>query len=618
MRVLVCGIASIALIVAGALTLDWYRLSFEPAAGGPLQIAIDLRSLHLCHVGQICVHAPLTPLPGMFPTLAALTMWSSLAVAAGVALQAGVRILTGNAYDALTKVGYMVSLMAISIAVATAYMFGPESEGSMIGAAAQAGVLLQRTWAPVTLIAGLVAGFATLYMTVAPESSDLAAAYKPVKLAPAPARPDARIRTPSVRIPFPEHTGTFLIPDPGASGAVASARPSTANRPTTDMRAPRTRTVAVIQPIRERTAIGSQPLGVEPATAERTATGTQPIGVPPARPPRLAPAAPPDAANPPPRGPAAEPPPRRERAATGVYAIPTIAMPDPVRERTPTHAPPLRERAATGVPAARERFATGGVREIMSARAVRARTGGVVREPTGRHAARERISTAGIREAAREPSGLDAPRERPATGPVPALRPAAPAVRPLQAQPAAPRPATGQTAPRPPTGPIGPIGAVRPPTGPIAALPAVSRTKTGPILAPQRQLRYRLSYVAITAELTGGGIDARRDDGLSRLVLWRDVVGVVARRMPAVYDGLVFIDVVSTAGSTLRIVPWTRLSGEPIAGEADARPRAIIEHVVARCPGAKLDPATRQFLEAGMAAQIPDLETLRAHDERLA
>jgi hypothetical protein len=615
MRVLVCGIASIALIVAGALALDWYRLAFEPPTGGALRIAIDLRSLHLCHLGQACVRSPLGPLPGMFPTLAMVTMWSSLGVAAIVAFQAGVRISTGRAYESLTKVGYMVSLMAISIAVATAYLFGPQSEGSVIGAAAQAGVLLQRTWAPLTLLAGLVAGFATLYMAVAPEARDLATAAPPVKRAPA--RPEARTRTPAVRIPFPEHTGTFPILDGGATGTAAGARPAGERRaagttpiplhdrpapgpaaadlersrerrttdmrarPTTDLRAPRTRTVAGIQPIRAPTATG-----------ERTATGSQPIGVQPATRPSLEPAAPtapqPGAANAPARSLASDPPPLRERAATGVYPIPAIAMPGPTRGTSASHEPlatrpPDRERPATSPPL-RERAATG----VYAIPAI----------------------------------AMPGPAREAPAGPVPAIRAgrAAPTARVVPGPAAAAgRPATGQTAsdPRPALS-TGPVAAVRAPTGPVTAVPAASRAKTGPIVAAPPHLRLRLSYVAITAELTAGGIDARREDGLSRLVLWRDVVGVVARRMPPVYDGLVFIDVVSSAGSTLRIVPWTRLAGAPIASEADARPRSIVEHVALRCPGARLDPATRQFLETGTAAQLPDLETLRAHDERLA
>jgi hypothetical protein len=150
------------------------------------------------------------------------------------------------------------------------------------------------------------------------------------------------------------------------------------------------------------------------------------------------------------------------------------------------------------------------------------------------------------------------------------------------------------------------------------SLAAPGRTKTASLTPVPDHLRNRLQYVALTAELTGGGIDARREDGLSRLVLWRDVVGVVARRMPPEYDSTAFVDIVSTAGSTLRIVPWTRITGELMGVDADDRPRAVVEHVIARCPVARLDPATRQFLDTGEPAQLPDLDTLRAHDDRLA
>ncbi|HMG53368.1 MAG TPA: hypothetical protein VK601_07795 [Kofleriaceae bacterium] len=155
-------------------------------------------------------------------------------------------------------------------------------------------------------------------------------------------------------------------------------------------------------------------------------------------------------------------------------------------------------------------------------------------------------------------------------------------------------------------------------TQPPGAALSASRPRTGSFAQVPAHLRNRLQYVALTAELTGGGIDARREDGLSRLVLWRDVVGVVARRMPPVYDSAAFVDIVSTAGSTLRIVPWTRITGELIDTEGGDRARAVVEHVVARCPRARLDPATRLFLDTGEPAQLPDLDTLRAHDDRLA
>jgi len=52
----------------------------------------------------------------------------------------------------------------------------------------------------------------------------------------------------------------------------------------------------------------------------------------------------------------------------------------------------------------------------------------------------------------------------------------------------------------------------------------------------------------VTAAVSAAGIDARREDGSSRLVMWREVVGVIARRLPPDYQGLVFVDIVSSAG----------------------------------------------------------------------
>src|SRR5262249_9667948 len=95
---------------------------------------------------------------------------------------------------------------------------------------------------------------------------------------------------------------------------------------------------------------------------------------------------------------------------------------------------------------------------------------------------------------------------------------------------------------------------------------------------------------------------ARREDGLSRLVLWRDVVGVVARRMPPAYDGAAFVDIVSTAGSTLRIVPWTRLSGQLIDIDDRNRTRAVVEHVVAPGPSGRRDPAVPRHRRPRAAA----------------
>ncbi len=149
--------------------------------------------------------------------------------------------------------------------------------------------------------------------------------------------------------------------------------------------------------------------------------------------------------------------------------------------------------------------------------------------------------------------------------------------------------------------------------------------KSEPIIKamPERpsaeHLRGKLSFVTLSAEVTRGGVDARREDGSTVLVVWGDVVGIVARRLPPALDGATFVDLISSSGSTLRVVPWTKLTGDPIDGEAEHRARAFIALVRERSPTAKLDQLTRSFVDAGAdAAQLPGIETLAVHDERLA
>jgi len=172
----------------------------------------------------------------------------------------------------------------------------------------------------------------------------------------------------------------------------------------------------------------------------------------------------------------------------------------------------------------------------------------------------------------------------------------------------------------PQTQDIRPIGiAARPATGdgvPEAA--ATERPATGPMPRMPELLRKKIKYVALSAEVTRAGIDARREDGSSLLVLWRDVVGIVVRRLPPEHQGATFADVVSTAGATLRLMPWTRTTGDRVTGVGDDRVRSLIDAVVASCPAIKLDARTQAFRDKGEAAQLPDLAKLAQHDERLA
>ena len=71
-------------------------------------------------------------------------------------------------------------------------------------------------------------------------------------------------------------------------------------------------------------------------------------------------------------------------------------------------------------------------------------------------------------------------------------------------------------------------------------------------------------------------------------------------------------------GSTLRVLPWTRLTGAATMGGDDASVRALIAKLRELAPEARLDGATRTFVETDApAAQFPDLAALETHDTRI-
>lgn len=174
------------------------------------------------------------------------------------------------------------------------------------------------------------------------------------------------------------------------------------------------------------------------------------------------------------------------------------------------------------------------------------------------------------------------------------------------------------------TPPSGLPNVPRPPT-----VPPVSRTQTPvrasppttppPMRAVPEALEGKLRFAMVTGDVTVAGIDARREDG-GVLVMWRDVVGLVVRRLPPELEGHAFVDIVSTAGMTLRLLPWSKLTGEPFEGDAEGRIRAFIRAVHPRCPEARLDRMTQAFLDDATRppAQLPNVEMLAKHDQALA
>jgi hypothetical protein len=131
----------------------------------------------------------------------------------------------------------------------------------------------------------------------------------------------------------------------------------------------------------------------------------------------------------------------------------------------------------------------------------------------------------------------------------------------------------------------------------------------------------KISYAAAVLTLSQTGIAASREDGVRVDVAWNDLVGIVARRLPAAapYDGATFLDLISAPGETLRLVPWTQIAGIDIFGSVEERARRFARLVAKRRLHARLDAASRTFVDGtDSAPQLPDAETLAEHDRRLA
>ncbi len=196
-------------------------------------------------------------------------------------------------------------------------------------------------------------------------------------------------------------------------------------------------------------------------------------------------------------------------------------------------------------------------------------------------------------------------------------------------------PAVDVLVPLPPT-PVAPPGE---PGDPIATRPDLELTfrRRNPSTAPPPMhalqnalanplppaLRGNVAFATILAELSSAGITGNREDGFARLIRWRDVVGIVARRLPpdAPYQGAPFVDIVSLVGSTLRVLPWTEINGLPVNQsmfDPTERLRSLVQLLAAQCLEAQLDPATRTFSRGnGKPAQLPDETMLALHDDKL-
>lgn len=193
-RLVLLLLASLGVVSASLLLVTWFTARMPngqiSSFAGVSEFSIDLRSLSTCdqQPGMHC-EMPLEHVAvgraGLrtYLTAATVTFWTSLVFAALVVLQVGARLVIDRALTRLNIVAYVVGILAMTCACATAYVFGP----------AFGPFEIQPTIAPMVLVMGCVLGIITVYYA-APPSRD-----KPIKAAE-PVIPAARAQiSPSKR-----------------------------------------------------------------------------------------------------------------------------------------------------------------------------------------------------------------------------------------------------------------------------------------------------------------------------------------------------------------------------------------------------------------------------------
>ncbi|HLL21417.1 MAG TPA: hypothetical protein VK427_04755, partial [Kofleriaceae bacterium] len=87
-RVTAAAIASVVLILAATLVLDWFAIALN-GVGSVATITFDLREARACTSIGACGVVPMTMIKGgMYPNLALVTFWGSLAFAGLLAYRA--------------------------------------------------------------------------------------------------------------------------------------------------------------------------------------------------------------------------------------------------------------------------------------------------------------------------------------------------------------------------------------------------------------------------------------------------------------------------------------------------------------------------------------------------
>jgi hypothetical protein len=604
LRLLLASLASIACFIASMFFMPWFRASFDfdlaelGAGADSTTLEIDLRAAKMCGAGA-CVAVSMGKLSGFYPTLAGIAFWCALPLILAVVFQCSARLLTGVGSDMVTRFGYLIAGIVLMTGFAAAFLFGPESK-SVAGLAA---FVVERTLAPVLFLLGSMIGMLALY--TATENAEPAGEYKPVVTDRLPVTP-LSVR-PVTRTLEPATSANKSHTEPGTTKKSPSEPPG--KKPT----AP----------------------GVEPGTTKKS-----PSGPPLEAGKKATNPGEPAATKKSPSSPPVEP------AAT--KKTPSNPPVEPARARTPSSIP-----LDTVDPRAKAPSAPPAVARTTSPSQLEARARATSSQPptlaqgSGEINTRSRTSSSGPIDLAARLSATTG-----SIGVEVAIRPPLPVAEPVPPDEIAVAPESGlRIRKKTPSSspPLARDGSIPIPTVPAHAAqpepgvafrpasqeipkathaPASSHVQTSHVqtstpsnLLVPPLLRGKIRYTTTIAELTGAGIKAWREDGSTKIVAWEEIRGIVARRLPPEqpYESATFVDIVSSAGSTLRVLPWTQIRGHVFVASPVERARAFVNIAAAQALDAKLDAATKLFAETtGHAAQLPTTATLRTHDDRLA
>ena len=598
LKLLLCAVAAVAALLVSLFVAAWFRMDI---AGN--EIAIDLRSGSLCDLNGVCVSFPLDKLKGFYPIMGSAAFFSGIPVLILVIVQCTSRMVTGVANRAASKFGYILATSAAITGFTAGYLFAPETQSFEDFAV----VTVTRTWAPLLFVAGNLVAMFAMYLSAVRWADNDVGEYKPLKLDKAE-KGRLPVTPLSVnRVPTPPQGGSYATPSAqplSARERVPDSLPLEGGRDD-DSRRSRTPSSQV------RTVDAAGPRHT-PSQQFRQIDDTG-RSKPPSQPPAVARTASPSGL----RTRTASQQPLSVVEVDARSKSPSQAPLDP-RSKSPSQGPLVsRTTSPSGLavdPIERSRTSSSGPIDLASRLNAAAPHG--VREPLG-------MSDG--------PLAISIRRPLPQPEPVPADQiPVDPAAG-LTIRKRAP--SVGDHAPAVTNMPTVALDGIEG----LAELKdelskphsTVSRVTTKPFEGTREPapvfpayIQNKINYAITVAEISPNGITGTREDGTTRQVAWDKIVGVIARRLPPdkPFESATIVDVVSSAGATLRVVPWTKIRGGlPLDDHAVERARGFVNLVAAQALGAKLDATTKLFADShGQAAQLPTVATLGTHDARLA